>query len=139
MGSGPSKELRPKVGVATIIKSGNTILLGKRLTKHAHGYFAPPGGHLEFGESFETCSMRETEEETGLVIVNPKQLAVYNTIYFNEEKHYVVVFMLVEFPRGQEPRAMEPDKCASWDFFDLDQLPTPLMPGFQMLIEDKLI
>ena len=131
--------MRPKVGVTTIIKSGNTVLLGRRKGNHAGGFFAPPGGHLEFGESFEICSIREVQEETGLLIVNPQLLNCYNTIYFNEQKHYVVVFMIVNYPRGQDPKVMEPDKCDSWDFYDLDQLPTPLMPGFQMLIEDKLL
>lgn len=140
MASGQSKKcLRPKVGVATIIKHHNSILLGKRLSKHANGFFAPSGGHLEFGESFETCACREVEEETGLLIVNPKFLNAYNTVYFREQKHYVVVFMLVNYPRGQEHEIMEPDKYAGWELFDLNQLPTPLMPGLQMLIEDNII
>lgn len=133
------KSARPKVGVAVIVQRGSTILLGKRKSQHAYGYFAPPGGHLEFGETFEQCALRELEEETGILATKADQLAVFNTIYYREEKHYVVVFMLLKMPEGQEPQVMEPDKCSGWEFYNLDQLPSPLMPGFKMLIDERII
>lgn len=44
---------RPKVGVGVLIVDGNKILLGKRKNAHGDGCWAPPGGHLEFGESWQ--------------------------------------------------------------------------------------
>ncbi len=54
-----------------------------------------PGGHLEFGESFEHCAIREVLEETGLSI-NPESvqfLTATNDIMASERKHYVTIFV----------------------------------------------
>ena len=52
-----------------------------------------PGGHLEFGESFETCAERETLEETGLKISDVRYLNATNSVFTAENKHYITVFM----------------------------------------------
>ena len=44
------------------------------------GYINFPGGKKEANESMEDCVVRETLEETGLLIKNPKK-AAYNKIY----------------------------------------------------------
>lgn len=55
--------------------------------------WALPGGHLEFGESFETCSKREILEETGLKIRGVRFLTAMNSVFEAEGKHYVTIFM----------------------------------------------
>lgn len=42
------------------------ILIGKRKGSHGVGRYALPGGHLEAGESWRDCCLRELEEETGI-------------------------------------------------------------------------
>ena len=44
---------RPKVGVGVMVFKDGKILLAKRKGSHGAGEYAFPGGHLEFGESFE--------------------------------------------------------------------------------------
>ena len=42
----------PRVGIGVIaLNNQGKILLGKRKNAHGDGDWAPPGGHLEFGES----------------------------------------------------------------------------------------
>jgi 8-oxo-dGTP diphosphatase len=55
--------------------------------------WALPGGHLEFCESFETCSEREILEETGLQIRDIRFLTATNSVFEAEGKHYVTIFM----------------------------------------------
>lgn len=59
------------------------------------GTWALPGGHLNFGESFETCAMREVLEETGLQVKDDsvRFLTATNDVMPSEHKHYVTIFM----------------------------------------------
>ncbi|MCP5506058.1 MAG: NUDIX domain-containing protein [Chlamydiales bacterium] len=50
--------LRLRVGLAAIALREGKILLGKRIGKIGDATWAPPGGHLEYGESVERCAER---------------------------------------------------------------------------------
>jgi 8-oxo-dGTP diphosphatase len=50
-----------------IINSNNEVLLGRR-SDHKDKFYAAPGGHLEYGESFEECAVRELYEELNIRI-----------------------------------------------------------------------
>ena len=57
------------------------------------GTYALPGGHLDFGESFEQCAAREVKEETGLNVQDVRFLTATNTVFGDAGKHYVTIFM----------------------------------------------
>ena len=54
---------------------GNEVLLQNRVKQDWRGY-APPGGHIEPGESIVGSIIREMKEETGLTVRNPKLCGV---------------------------------------------------------------
>lgn len=118
------EEKRPKVGIGVILMRDGKVLIGKRRGSHGEGRWGFPGGHLEWGESFEECAIRELEEETGIVAKDPKFISATNDIMSFDEKHYITIFMLVEQFEG-EPRVLESDKVESWHWFDWDDLPEP--------------
>lgn len=82
---------RPKVGVGVLIINDSKMLLGKRKNSHGQGTWAPPGGHLEFGETLEECAKRELLEETGLIAESVKKLWFTNDIHLQEDKHYITI------------------------------------------------
>ena len=84
------------------------------LVTHGEGEFGPPGGHLEFGESFEDCAIREVKEEAGFDIREPKFLSLTNDIFIESSKHYVSIFMCASFDEGQEIVNREPEKVIDW-------------------------
>lgn len=127
-------EKRPKVGIGVIITKDNKILLGKRKNSHGDGTWCFPGGHLEFGESLEDCSIRETAEETGIKIKNIHFGTITNDIFKNEDKHYITIFMLADYDSG-EVNLMEPEKCEKWAWFDWNKLPEPLFLPIQNLLK----
>lgn len=51
-----------------------------------------PGGHMEYGESFEETAKREVLEETDLEIGDIKFLIATNDV-FGEGKHYITIFV----------------------------------------------
>ncbi|MCU0653690.1 MAG: NUDIX domain-containing protein [Candidatus Pacebacteria bacterium] len=113
-----------KVGIGILIFKEGKVLLGKRLGNHAAGLYSGPGGHLEYMESFADCAQRETREETGIEIGNIKFLCLSNLKAYAPH-HYVNIGLTADWKSG-EPKNIEPDKCAGWNWYGLDEWPPPL-------------
>ncbi|EYU28942.1 hypothetical protein MIMGU_mgv1a015620mg [Erythranthe guttata] len=120
---------RPKVAVVVFLLKGNKLLLGRRRSSVGRDTFALPGGHLEFGESFEECAAREVKEETGLDIHKIEYLTVINNVVLRVDKplHIVAIFVraFLSDP-NQTPQNPEPEKCEGWDWYDWKNPPRPL-------------
>ncbi len=117
-------EQRPQVGVGAIVIKEGKVLLGKRKNSHGDGTWSFPGGHLEYGESWETCAKREVLEEVGIDIKNVVFGTVTNDIFKREQKHYITIFMISDYNGGTVTN-MEPDKCEEWQWFDWNNIPEP--------------
>lgn len=74
-----------------------------------------PGGHLEFGESFENCATREVLEETGLTVQNVRFLTATNDVMEDEGKHYVTIFMGAVVDGDVQPKVGFPLYMKPWD------------------------
>lgn len=85
-----------KVGVSVIIIDENKrILVGKRKGSHGAGLLAVPGGHLEFGESYNTCCDRELIEEIGINFDGDYKQIGFSEDFFNHDgllKHYITLY-----------------------------------------------
>ena len=117
-----------KVGIGVLIFDENqNLLLGLRKSSHGNGTWCPPGGHVEYGESFESAAIRETKEETGIVLdIDDLQVVGVTNDFFEESgKHYVTV-MLRTSKFCNNPMVMEPEKCAEWRWFENNALPENL-------------
>ncbi len=128
------KPVRPAVGVAVLVIKDGKTLLGCRKGAHGTGTWAFPGGHLEFGESIETCAKREVLEETGLVVGNIRHQAFTNDIFVAENKHYATLFVRADYVAG-EVAVMEPDKCEQWAWFEWGDFPAPLFLSLANLLK----
>lgn len=108
-----------------IIKD-NQLLLGKRKGSHGAGEYGAPGGHLEAGETFEECALRELKEEAGdsIKVKNIRFLCVTNLQKY-APKYYVDIGMVADWEAG-EPIVCEPDKLEGWGWYNLDNLPAHL-------------
>jgi 8-oxo-dGTP diphosphatase len=126
----------PRIGVAAILIRDGQVLLGKRKGAHGHGTWAFPGGHLEYGESIETCARREVREETGLHIARMRPGPYTNDVFHAEQQHYVTLFVIAASVSG-DPVVREPHKCAVWQWFKWDALPTPQFLPLQHLLALK--
>jgi 8-oxo-dGTP diphosphatase len=118
------KQERPKVGIGVLVMKDGKILMTQRKGSHGAGEYAYPGGHLEFGESFEECARREVREEAGVEIENIKFLRVANVTKY-QDKHYIDIALSATWKSG-EPEVLEPEKATSWKWYELDDLPSPL-------------
>ncbi|GBE84670.1 NUDIX hydrolase domain-like protein [Sparassis latifolia] len=109
-------EARVGVGVFVLNDEGKFIM-GRRKGSVGAGTWALPGGHLEFGESFEACAARELLEETGLAVGDVHFLTATNNVMEDVGKHYVTIFMQCRIiGEKTQPEIMEPDKCEEWEW-----------------------
>jgi len=129
-----NNENRPKVGVGVLILKEGEVLLGKRKGSHGSGEYAFPGGHLEYMESFEECARRETKEECGIEIKNIRFQFVANVSLY-APKHYVHISLVADWEEG-DPTVLEPEKCDSWEWYALNELPTPVFKLAELSIEN---
>ena len=115
----------PLVGIGVAVLKDKKILMGKRIGSHGSGSWCFPGGHLEYGESFEDCAKRETREETGIEIGDVRLATVVNDVFPKDKKHYVTLYLVAEY-KGGKVRLMEPLKFERWEWFSWVELPEPL-------------
>lgn len=116
----------------------NKILLLKRInTGYMDDMYSLIAGHVEPGESFTRCMIREAREEAG-IIIEPDDLEVAHVMHRHSnqpDKYFRVdVFFSLKNWTG-EITNMEPDKCEELSWFDLDALPENLIPYIRKVIE----
>lgn len=125
---------RPKVGVGVIVIKDGLVLLGKRINAHGENTWCFPGGHLEYGETWEECARREALEEAGITLKNVRFGAVTNDLFAKEGKHYITIEMVSEYADG-EVRLMEPDKFKEWGWFEWSDMPKPNFGPIENLLK----
>jgi 8-oxo-dGTP diphosphatase len=117
-----------KVGLGLVlIKDGRVLLSPRKLPNNGLGEYGGPGGSLEPGESFEECVRRELAEECGsdVRITNLRMLCAINYRGGQSQTHWVGVGFAADYVSG-DIVLTEPDKHGSWEWYDSDNLPTPL-------------
>ena len=61
-----------------MVERDNQLVLIRRTAPPLQGYWVPPAGHVELGESVTEATIREAREETGLEIVLEQLVNVYS-------------------------------------------------------------
>ncbi len=119
---------RPLIGIGVLIVDPTNhpgcILIGERKGSHGAATFATPGGHLEYGEEWSECGLREVKEETNLDLVAPlAHVYTTNALFPDAKKHYVTLFLQGEIAPASAPlQLMEPDKCKEWVWMSWQEL-----------------
>jgi 8-oxo-dGTP diphosphatase len=122
-----------QVGIQVIVRKGDAILLGQRKKSYGLDTWSLPGGHLEFGESFEAAAAREVREETALAVTSTQVFGVVNDPSLPHSHHIQIGMVATDW--SGELKNLEPDLCHEWRFFSPDDLPDPLFPSSAPLID----
>lgn len=69
----PTAEERPGIAAAIVVSEGRVLMVRRRV-KEGQLSWQFPAGEIEAGETPEAAAVRETEEETGLVVVSLQSL-----------------------------------------------------------------
>jgi len=87
--------------VDAIIPYKGGIVLIKRKNEPFKGYYALPGGIVEYGERVEDAAIREVMEETGLECIIKKLVGVYSDPERDPRGHFVSICFLMEVVGGE--------------------------------------
>jgi 8-oxo-dGTP diphosphatase len=110
-----------QVGVGAVVRDGERILVVRRAGAHGAGTWGLPGGHQEFGESPEGTAVRETLEETGLVVRPTDRLGFTDDPMPEIGRHYVTLFIGCA-RLGGDAELREPEKATALDWLTPDEL-----------------
>lgn len=123
----PSR-LPPAIGVGALVfdAEGQVLLVRRAHPPHA-GQWHLPGGRLEYGETVEDCCRREVREETGLLVLPERIIAIADRRI--EGFHYVIIDFLAYLQPGTpalpqaasdatEARWASPEALAAWPLVD---------------------
>ena len=72
---------RTVVRIKAVVENNN----GEILLCYSDNNYHLPGGHLEEGESYEDCLVREIKEETGIDIDKKERNPYLRIVYFNKD------------------------------------------------------
>jgi ADP-ribose pyrophosphatase YjhB (NUDIX family) len=111
----------PLVTVDIIIEVNGSIVLIKRANP-PHGW-ALPGGFLDYGESLESCAVREAKEETSLDIQLIEQFHTYSAADRDPRHHTITTVFIAS--ASSTPKANDDAKEAK--LYDKENLPYPIV------------
>lgn len=114
-------ENRVPVGVGVIVVRQGKVLIGRRNGKNGYNTWSMPGGHLDVGETPEDTAVREVFEETGLVVANPQFIGYTNDIFPEAHKHYLTLWVAVEYTSGK-PRVTDTHEMDAFKWVGLAEL-----------------
>jgi 8-oxo-dGTP diphosphatase len=123
----------PVPTVDIILESPEGILLINR--KNPPLGWALPGGFVDYGESAEQATIRETEEETGLNIANVRQFHCYSAPDRDPRHHTISVVFTAEYSGNLQAS----DDASEARFFPWDQFPDHIAFDHRQILEDYRI
>lgn len=86
-----------KLATLAVIEKDGKLLMGYKKRGFAKGILNGPGGKKNINESFEQCLVRETKEELGITLKDPKLAAILEFFFNGDEDWLVFVYYVSDF------------------------------------------
>ena len=130
-----TKPKRPWVAVDCVVWYGNGIVLVRRKNPPFKGYWALPGGFVEYGETVEEAVVREVLEETGLKVNLVGLVGVYSKPDRDPRWHIISIAYFAKAVGGMLKASSD---AAEAKVFNVRNLPRKLAFDHDIIIRDAL-
>lgn len=120
------------VSVDVVIIKDDTVLLVKRGVEPFKGFWAMPGGYVEWDESAEGAAAREVREETGLTVNNIQLVGVYSS----PDRHPKQVINILYVAEAEEGALLAADDAEAAKWFLFSELPDDMAFDHRQNIAD---
>lgn len=104
------------------------VLLLKRANRPFQGFWSPPGGKMEHGESATDCCIREIFEETGIPIHNPQLRGIQTVSDIAVPIHWQLFIFRAHLTEKTAPTLNEAHNEGEMRWFAFDDLATIQRP-----------
>lgn len=121
---------RPLSIDAIIVRDGKLLLI-KRKLEPFKGYWALPGGHVDFGETVENAVTREVKEETNLTVTKMKLHGVYSN-----PKRHPNQSVAISYITDTEGNTKAGDDALEFKFVPLSEIPDNLAFDHNRILDD---
>jgi len=116
-----------RVAVHLILKNNNKVLLLRRYnTGYEDGNYSVVAGHVDGDETVMSAMKREALEEAGIEI-QENDLKIVQVMHRKSTDESIEYFLHSDKYLGNIS-IMEPNKCDELSFYDLNKLPTNIVP-----------
>lgn len=117
-----------------LIENGKILLLRRYNTGYEDGNYSLVAGHIDGNESVIQAMQREALEEAGIKI-KEEALEIAHVMHRKTpERESIDYFLTCQKYTGQV-QVMEKDKCDELSFYDLNHLPTNVIPYIRQALE----
>jgi len=116
-------------------KEEKILLLKRKNTGYEDGKYSFVAGHVEEGESFSDCIIREAKEEAG-ILIKKEDLKVVCVMQRNQKNDERIDFFFTVKNWEGEVVNKEPHKCEALTWFDKKNLPSNIIPFIKKVIEN---
>ena len=117
-----------------LIKEYQILLLKRANTGYEDGKYSLVAGHMDGNETIKQAMMREAREEAGIIIYE-EDIEIATFLHRKTDPERFDFFLQCKKWNG-EVENKEPDKCSELNWYDINNLPSNIIPCVKKAIEN---
>ena len=117
-----------------LIKENQILLLKRYNTGYEDGNYSLVSGHMEGNETIKQAMIREAREEAGIIIYE-EDIKIATFLHRKTDPERFDFFLQCKKWNGEIDNK-EPDKCSELNWYDINNLPSNIIPCVKKAIEN---